>query len=632
MATQLSGNMAELDFATIKANIITSLQGNPIFKDYNFNGSTISMLLDILSYVTHYQGLYANMAFSERFLETARMRSSVVSIARELGYTPRQAQGAVASFTLTVPLSDTYYSNWTQPPSTITLSKGTEFVGKTTDNKNHQFQASVDSPLTLDGSNNYVGTVQIVQGTTFIETFTYDALASQTKFSLLNSSIDINSIQVWVGPNPWTISENILKNSQTSEIFYIEEDYNSNITVYFGGDVIGAAPANNSNITISYISCDGSASNLAGGFSLSKSFGGIPLSSATISNIVRASGGTDIETIDQIRSDAPSAYQAHNRAVTTNDYYAIINANIGWVGSMYVWGGETENPPQYGKIFVSVQPADDLPGTLSSPKRTELQQLLDSKKIIGLEVNILTPLPIYVNTNAFVRYNANVATSDQVVITAASNAIGSYFTSIGKLSMNSALQYSKFLDAIDLSNPTIASSEAKIDIEVRAKSPDGSAQFGELPRSITNTSFYNPIILSTFSSTVTEADGIVTTLGSGVAIDTIWNKIVVVSTTATAGTANNHPAAGTTVGKINATTGEMIFNTYRWDGTTVTDSATLILPTNVNQSPTTPDASFPYIIDGSSVSFGALPVHNNIQSIKNSLIVEGTTTVTASAI
>ena len=318
-------NVSELDFDLIKSNLKGFLKGQDKFTDYDFEGSSLSILLDLLAYNTHYGALYNNLAVNESFLDSASKRNSVVSLAKALGYVPSSARGAVATITLIV-------SNTTTNQDILNLPKYTQF-STTVDGQNYIFYTTQDHVASRNTNNNTYTFPEINIKEGFPLTFKYQVIKDQ-KYILPNADVDLSTLTVRVQETAtsslfetWNRNEDLLNIDSESKVFFVKEIENEFYELEFGNGVIGKALNNGNIVNIEYMTCNKDLPNGARSFT----FQGANLFGGTISNpitIIAAEGGVDKEDIETIRFNAPRAYSAQNRAVSINDYKNSVKSYI----------------------------------------------------------------------------------------------------------------------------------------------------------------------------------------------------------------------------------------------------------------------------------------------------------------
>ena len=452
--------LTNLDFDSMKSTLKSYLRSQDRFQDYNFDGSNMSVLLDILSFNTYHNAFYLNMIGSEMFLDTAVLRDSVVSHAKELNYVPRSFKSAVATVDLT-------FTDTNQARRSVTVPKGTSFTSRIGSN-NFTFttdQIIVTNDSTLVGSNVvFTATdVQIYEGSYVTETFPINTL-SNSKFVINNPNIDSTSMSVTVIED---VGANILSYQRANSLFGLNADsliyfvqgaVGGSYEIVFGDGVIGRRPKDNSVVLIEYRVSKGELPNGAFQFKPDGSVDGI--ANIVITTKAPAVSGAIAESVDSIKYNAPRHFTTQERAVTTEDYETLLKLNFPEINNVAAYGGEEANPPQYGKVFVAVdlKNVDGLPDV----KRNEFYKFLKPRSPVSI-------VPVFVNTeytyiacDSVVKYNINVTNLNADDIrTRAISAILNY--SLANLNgFAKTLRYSRLLQAIDNSHPSIVSNELRV--------------------------------------------------------------------------------------------------------------------------------------------------------------------------
>jgi hypothetical protein len=452
MATNNNIPTTELDYDAIKTNIKTFMKGQSIFADYDFDGSGLDVIMSMLAYNTHYNALYTNLAVNESFLDSASKRSSVVSRAKEIGYIPYSATAPTATVNITV----------TNPATTpVALEIPAYQTFSTTINGVTYSFYNTDAVMTNynKNSSNYVFTnVKIKEGTPL--NFSYK-VADGVQYILPNMNIDLTSLQVRVQDNATSAtftsfnrSETILNLTSSSLVYFVKEIEGQYYQLEFGNDVIGKALANGNVVNMSYMTTNMTAANGANLFS----YFGPTLAGGTVQvqTINAATGGTDIESIDSIRYNAPRAFTAQQRAVTTDDYKSVIYRNFTEAQAVNIWGGEDNVPPQYGKVFIAIKPktTDTLTDT---QKTTILNTILKQNNVVSITPEIVDPVYINVAVNTTVYYNPRLTNLTAIELASTvSQAIKDYNSSYLN-SFTGTLKFSKLSTMIDNSEQSIQS-------------------------------------------------------------------------------------------------------------------------------------------------------------------------------
>lgn len=414
------------------------------------------------------------MIANEMFLDSAQDRANVVSIAKHLGYTPtsRRAAEATVNVTLgsTAGLSDSYY-----------LPKG-EIFSATKDGVNYSFV--VKDPVLIDltaATGYHFNNVVLQQGKAKSISFVYDSKDPDKKFVIPESDVDTSTIVVRVQSTPtdttgytdsWSLGSDFNDITSTTKAYFLQEVEDNKYQVYFGDDVIGAALEDNNLVIISYIVTNGDAANGIGFYdsAASRTFGFG--SGNTVAVVESASGGAERETIGSIRFRAPISYQAQNRAVTVRDYQSILVSDYPDIESVSVWGGEDNDPPEFGTVFIAFKPQSGL--IIPESRKTSIaNSLLESKNIVGIRAKVVDPDYIYLRISSDVTYNKDLASiSQSAMANLVSNAITSWIdTNLEKF--NKGLRYSKFVKMIDDADSSILGNETSIVMEKRY-SPDNN--------------------------------------------------------------------------------------------------------------------------------------------------------------
>lgn len=419
--------IAELDFDDIKTNLKEFLKAQSQFTDYDFEGSGLSVLLDVLAYNTHYNAYLANMLVNEMFLDSAVKRSSAVSLAKHLGYTARSSRGSTAVVNITV--------NPTDDPSFVTLSAYTPFTTTIGDSSYTFLNTETITIVPQNGVYRFNGVV-LKQGTRFENTFVVVDPGPQEIFSIPNARIDTTTLKVSVQNSAtdlttevYTLASDITGVGPNSTKYFLQENPNGYFEVFFGDGIVGKKLTVGNIITLEYLAVDGEETNVSSlvtqTFTTPTVGGYSDLNITTASN---STGGADKETISSIRYNAPLFNSSRNRAVTAADYKALVEANFLDAESVAVWGGEENIPPKFGKVIISLKPFSGF--TISQTAKDNLiASILNDKRIITVTPEIVDPDYYYVNLNINVVYNTNITTLNPAQIeTIVRDAVANYFT------------------------------------------------------------------------------------------------------------------------------------------------------------------------------------------------------------
>ena len=447
--------VSELDFDAIKSNLKTFLQGQTEFQDYDFEGSGLSVLLDVLAYNTHYNGIYTNLAVNECFLDSASKRASVVSLAKMLGYMPRSASCATATVTATV-------TSPTSSPSTVTIPAMQPFT-TSIDNVSYTFynRSAVTTAL-ASGAYTFTGLV-LTEGTPLQYKYT---MAPGVRFIIPNANADLNTLTVSVQQTSssdvyevYTRADTITEITELSHVYFVKEIDDGLYEISFGNDNLGIALSNGNVVTLDYMVSSLEEPNSASSFT----YGGVTLagSSLSVTATAAASGGASSESIDEIKFNAPKYYAAQNRAVTPDDYKAIILKNFPEAQTISVWGGEDNNPPIYGKTYICIKPKE-------ASKLTNLQKefiknnILDSRNIVSITPEIVDPEFFNIKVTSFVYYNPRATTKTAAQIETLVKESIMRYNDDDLERFDSVLRYSKLTKIIDETDPAIINNITRI--------------------------------------------------------------------------------------------------------------------------------------------------------------------------
>lgn len=459
-------NLVSLDVDTIKENLKTYLASQDIFQDYDFEGSNMSVLLELLSYNTYLNAFYLNMNGNEMFLDSALLRDSVVSHAKELNYLPRSFRSSYANVNITV--TDPEGANTEY--STVLIPKGTSFTGRS-GAKNFTFVT--DTNISTTGSNGVFSAndVLIYEGdyTSDIYTVNYNDPA---RYLITNKTVDTNSITVAVIENngantfTYTLATSLFGLDSTSKVFFLQAAENNTYEVVFGDGVIGRKPLDRAAIIIQYRSCNGELPNGIRSFVSDGAIDGLSNISIVVNSA--ATGGGIPETVESIKFNAPRAFTTQERVVTADDYATILSANFSEINTVYAYGGEEAIPPQYGKVYVAVdlKTADALPPS----KREEYRRFVKQRSPLSIDPVFVDPFYTYIKVDSTVKYNINETslTTEDIKILVES-AISNY-NSNNLDGFNKTLYFSKFITAIDAAHSSIVSNDTEI-LAVKSFSP-----------------------------------------------------------------------------------------------------------------------------------------------------------------
>lgn len=460
--------VTELDFDSIKNNLKTYLRSQTEFQDFDFEGSGMGVLLDILAYNTHYMGYYLNMTANEMFLDTAQLRGSVLSHAKMINYIPTSRRGAKAVVNIQVTPSATEDS----VTNTISIPKYKKFIGSDIDGQNYGFVTLSANVATKSANTFTFSNVAIYQGDVVTRQFIMDPGNTKRSFTLPSANIDTSTLTVTVQEstsNTFT-SEYFIVNDITSitsnaEVYFIEENQDLNYTIYFGDDVIGKKPKNGSVITATYLDTIGEKSNNISKFVAS---GGIAqyTDNVSITSIQSSFGGREKETIEQVKFRAPYYFATQNRAVTADDYAAILTKDYQNIDSVSVWGGEQNDPPVYGKVYISLKMKNNFYLT-NIEKETIKQELISSKNVLTVTPEIVDPDYTFILINGNVYYNPSLTTSSVDTIRQFVVASVVDYEAAELNRFDSTFRKSKLQNYVEAAEKSITGSEIRVYLQKR---------------------------------------------------------------------------------------------------------------------------------------------------------------------
>ena len=497
--------ISELDFDEIKINLKQFLtnyrdkNNNLIFKDYDFEASSLSILLDILSYNTYYNAYLANMVSNEMFLDSATKRESAVSIAKHLGYTPLSYKSAKAkvSFVANTPAN---------LPSTLTLPKFSAFTS--TINGTVYTFSNLDAVTVTPVGGEYIFTnIEIVEGEPLSYTYRVDLSGPSEKYSIPNLNVDTSTIRVTVQNSfsdltqtTYVPAEGLEGLTGESLVYFIEQNPTGTYEIYFGDNILGKKLVSGNLVKIEYLISNGSLCNVSNNidqeFTLSTIVSNLSVSS-TILATENSTGGDEPDTLDEIKFKAPRFLSSFNRAVTAADYKSIIEASYPLVESVSVWGGEENIPPKYGKVIISLKPYSGY--TINEELKNKIiQEVLVNKKVMSIVPEFVDPNYLYINLDVRVKFdpkNSRFTLSEIETLTR--STIQQYFK-FELQKFNKSFIYSKLSKTIDALDSSIIGNVATIKIQKRINPVSGSNN-GYTGASLIK--FENPLTSGTVQST-----------------------------------------------------------------------------------------------------------------------------------
>ena len=478
-------NFSNLDFDQVKTSLKDYLRSNSNFTDYDFEGSNLSSILDVLAYNTYITSYNANMVTNEVFIDSATLRENVVSLARNIGYLPRSRTAATATISFFVDVTGV-----TPAPATITLNKGpvASSAGQTGVNS-YVFCILEDITVPVFTDSNGIATatfdqVKISEGTLITNAFTNTSVNPDQKFILPNTGIDTSLMTVTVKSNAsettgakYSSQNSIFDIDSSSKVYFLQEIEDERYEIFFGDDIFGKKLEEGNFVTVEYVVSSGDAANGISNFTFAGRLSyirnaqsySVTTGISLLSTDLKSSGGESIETVDSIKKFAPRIYASQNRAVSANDYETLIPAKIyPETESISVFGGEELVPPQYGKVFISIKPrtGDFLPNLIKENIKTKLKKFA----VAGIVPEILDLKYLYIEVDSKIYYNSNLAPSGEFVSTLVQQNTESYAESTELNRYGARFKYSKFLKVIDESDASITSNITTLQIrrDIRA--------------------------------------------------------------------------------------------------------------------------------------------------------------------
>jgi hypothetical protein len=460
--------ITELDFDTIKNNLKSFLKQQDQFTDYDFDGSGLSILLDILAYNTHYNSYYLNMVANESFLDTALLRNSVVSHAKTLGYTPYSSKSAIATINFEV-ISEN------NDNGTLVLGRGNSFLSNQIDGKSYNFVVLEESVSSKANSSYYFENLKIQEGRLVNYRFLYDEGSNPKQiFTLPDQNIDTDSLKVLVYESSsssvfsvYEKVEDVIDVTGNSEVYFLQESRTGSYQIYFGNNFVGKKLSPGAVIVLSYLVTNSTLANKANNFvstsilvdSLSES-----LTNFIITAVTEASGGSEKESVDSIKYSAVNQYTSQNRLITYNDYESFILSNYPNLDSISVWGGEDESPPVYGKVFVSLKPKNNY-FISETEKQRLVEDIIKPRSAISIDVLIKDPEYTYVKLNNAISYSPKkTIITEENLKNLVRNTILNYFN-LNVNKFNSTFSLSKLQEEIDNLDASIIGVESELRLE-----------------------------------------------------------------------------------------------------------------------------------------------------------------------
>jgi hypothetical protein len=463
-------NFTNLDFEQIKDTLKSYLRSKSTFTDYDFEGSTLSVIVDLLAYNTYIAAYNANMLSNEVFIDSATLRENVVSLARNVGYLPRPRTSAQARISFFIDSSD-----FPIKPRSITLKKGNVAINsnnRTTEGRTFCTPEDITSPIFQDRAT--FDDIKIYEGNLLNENFTVNSSIPNQRFILSNIGIDYSTIRVSVRDD-FTSNESIIYKMATSiteidgtsKVFFIQEIEDEKYELIFGDGVFGNELVNNNFIDVSYIVSNGESGNGASTFKVNGSFydNNGNLISRNISDAVliqSARGGSSIESAQSIKNYATRFYSSQGRAVTARDYETIVRSVYPETDSINAFGGEELNPPRFGKVYITIKPKTGL--FLSNTLKDSIKKELRQYSVAGIVPEILDTKFLYVEADVTAYYNPSATKDSNSVSQNVINSLTSFANSEEMNMYGSRFRYTKFTTLVDSSDKSITSNITEVRI------------------------------------------------------------------------------------------------------------------------------------------------------------------------
>ena len=463
MAANTALKITELDFDTIREGIKDYIKAKPEFIDYNFEGSTISLLLDMMAYNTYQNAFLTSMVGNEMFLDSALLRDSVVSRAKMLGYTTRSAKGSSTRICLELTPNPP-----TPAPLSITVPKNTEFT--TIIDGIEYTWVTPENYIIYDDNGTYEGIVTVVEGNPLTQRYTVNSV-NPARYIIPNENVDTDSITITVEETEgstnietFTLAENILDVNKDSAVYFIQEINDNLYEVYFGDGVIGKQLDNGNVVNISYRVCNGSITNGVDTFVIPTTIPGADVTGSTVED--KTSGGDEIESIEAIKFNAPRYFETQDRAVLAADYKSLLLKQFGDLKSISIWGGEENDQPIYGKVFISGRTENST--FLSQQKKDEIKQYLKKYNVMAMDIRFVDPTYLYIKPTITVYYDSKqTSLSPNALASSIETTIQNFETTNLGTFENNNLKYSNFSSAIDDTNVSIQNNSSTLLLQKR---------------------------------------------------------------------------------------------------------------------------------------------------------------------
>jgi hypothetical protein len=573
--------VTDLEFDGIKSNLKSYLSSQTQFQDYDFEGSGMDVLMDVLAYNTHYMGYYANMVSNEMFLDTASLRESVVSHAKHLNVIPKSVVAPTAYLNMTFTPSGS--------PISITIAKDTKFT-TSLNAVSYTFTTTVATTVVPIGGIYTATSLPIKEGKILNKSYTVDLADTTQRFMIPNANVDTSTISIQVQNSAsdtevatWADGNalDITTIASNQKVYFLQEVEEGKFEILFGDGAVGKQLADGNIIFIEYLVTKGIAANQTNSFTAVGTVAGLSSANYTLTVASAASGGAASESITSLKNNAPKLYQAQKRATTKDDYKAILLAERNDIESLTIYGGEEASPPVYGKVYIAIKPTGNTSYS-NTTKDAIKSSILKKSNVVTVIPELVDPIYYYLLITATVNYDPVVLlTNEDTLKTSVNTSISNYFTTDLK-KFDQKFRYSKLTKAIDNTNSSIRNSKTSIKYQMKI----------------------TPVTLATVATYTIE-------------FNTTLTKGTITSTAFTASDGNTYTLVDDSAGII-----KLIRSTYTTSGVTIDSPAVYMTLLDSSQNQGTIDYTTgkiilnnftPYTIsDGSSsIRFTVTPGINN---------------------
>jgi hypothetical protein len=444
--------VSELDFDNIKTNLKTFLQGQSEFQDYDFEGSGFAILIDLLAYNTHYLGFNANMLANEMYLDSADIRKNIVSLAKMLGYTPNSPRAPIANLAVRV-------NNVPSTTTSITMSKGTVFTTQV-DNTSYQFVTNQSYTIQPNAGVFNFSSVNVYEGTLVTFKYTVDTDDVDQKFVIPSDNADTSTLKVSIQTSAsdtttevYSLATSLSELNDSSKVYFLQEGENGRYEIYFGDGILGKKPIDGNIINLEYIVTNKTESNGASSFVLSGDIDGF--SDVTITTNTNAANGSEAQTKESIRYNAPLQYTAQDRAVTSKDYETIVKSVYANAQSVSAWGGEDDETPQYGVVKIAIKPISG--STLTTSTKESIKTQLRKYNVVSVRPEIVDPETTSILLTSNVKFNSQTTSKDSETLKSNIITTLSNYNTNTLNQFDGVFRYSKILGLIDNTDTSIVS-------------------------------------------------------------------------------------------------------------------------------------------------------------------------------